>query len=84
MSGPCSMCQHFSMPASLNAKLRAGGWGVCDQGSDIAGHYQSQAAACQFTPTRFLGQPVVEGDGRAPARADQPVPCDLPEEIDFG
>ena len=85
MSGPCSMCVHFSMPYSENpkldadlAKLRAGGWGVCDQGSDLAGFYMSQAAACQFEPTRFLAQPVVEGDGRAAPAAE------LSEEIDFG
>lgn len=79
MSGPCSMCRHFSMPAGLDPKLRAGGWGLCAMGSDIAGLYQSQAAACQFDPPRFLAQPAVEGDGRI-----QPSPCDLPEEIDFG
>jgi len=89
MSGPCSMCQHFSLLESKNErdgldKLRAGGWGVCAQGLDLAGFYMSQAAACQFNPSRFLGQPLVEGDGRAPARAEQPTPCDLPEEIDFG
>ena len=78
MSGPCSMCQHFEMPDALDAKLRAGGWGVCDQGSDLAGFYMSQAAACQFNPTRFLAQPLVEGDGRAAPAAE------LPEEIDFG
>ena len=76
--GPCSMCVHFSMPESLDAKLRAGGWGVCAHGSDIAGHFMSQAAACQFEPSRFKGQPLVEGDGRAAAVDD------LPEEIDFG
>lgn len=72
------MCAHFSME-DIAPKLRAGGWGVCALGSDIAGHYQSQAAACQFEPSKFRGQPVVEGDGRS-----QPSPCDLPEEIDFG
>ena len=78
MSGPCSMCQHFSMPDGLDAKLRAAGWGVCALGSDIAGLYQSQAAACQFDPPQFKPQPVVEGDERT-APADE-----LPEEIDFG
>ena len=78
MSGPCSMCQHFSMDG-VDPKLKSGGWGVCALGSDLAGHYMSQAAACQFNPSRFKGQPIVEGDGR-----QQPAPCDLPEEIDFG
>ena len=78
MSGPCSMCVHFSMEG-IAPKLRAGGWGICTLGSGIAGHYQSQAAACQFELSRFKAQPVVEGDGR-----NQPAPCDLPEEIDLG
>ena len=72
------MCVHFLMPEALDAKLRAGGWGVCALGSDLAGFYMSQSAACQFNPSRFLGQPLVEGDGRA-----APV-ADLPEDIDFG
>lgn len=79
MSGPCSMCTHFSMPEKLDPKLRAGGWGICALGSDLAGFYQSQAAACQFEPSKFKGRALVEGDGRSP-----PAPCDLPEEIDFG
>ena len=83
MSGPCSMCQHFSMPASLDAKLRAGGWGVCGQGSAIAGYYQSQAEACQLEPTRFMAQEVPR-ETKPAAREAQPPPCDLPEELDFG
>ncbi len=92
MSGPCSMCQHFSMPDTLDPKLRAGGWGICALGSDIAGHYQSQAAACQFSPSRFLAHDAPEGADaplshhEAP-RADGDLTLDdldLPEEIDFG
>ena len=56
-------------------KLAAGGWGVCAEESTIAGHYTSQAAACQFEPSRFEAQEIVR---------EQPAPCDLPEEIDFG
>ena len=83
MSGPCSMCVHFGMPGSMDARLRAGGWGVCALGSDIVGHYMSQAAACQFSPPRFEAREVpVEVE--APMRPEQPAPCDLPEEIDFG
>ena len=83
MSGPCSMCRHFSMPESLDPKLRAGGWGVCEFGSDIVGLYQSQAASCQFKPSRFVLQEIPPGV-ESPMRAEQPAPCDLPEEIDFG
>ena len=102
MSGPCSMCQHFSMPERMDAKLRGQGWGICALGPDIAGHYMSQAAACQFKPSRYLEQPKVDeatderagiiaegngvdqSEGLRRARAGQPAPCDLPEEIDFG
>lgn len=83
MTGPCSMCVHFSMPETVDAKLRAGGWGVCALGSDLAGHYQSQAAACQFVPARFALREIPPG-AESPMRAEQPAPCDLPEEIDFG
>ena len=102
MSGPCSMCQHFLMPEAMDARLRATGWGVCALGPDIAGHYMSQAAACQFNPSRWKAQPKVDeateeraaiiaegcvvdqSEGLRRARADQPAPCDLPEELNFG
>lgn len=77
MSGPCSMCVHFAMDG-VDAKLKAGGWGTCALGSDIAGFYQSQAASCQFEPSRFEAWPRVDA-------REFPAPCDdLPEEIDFG
>lgn len=79
MSGPCSMCVHFSMDG-VDPRLHAAGWGLCALGSDIAGHYMSQAAACQFEPSQFKAQPWREGDNRLQdAQWD-----DLPEEIDFG
>ena len=75
------MCLHFSMHG-VDDKLRAGGWGTCALGSDIAGTYQSQAAACQFKPSRFAAREVPRETPTA--REDQPAPCDLPEELDFG
>ena len=70
------MCEHFSM-YGVPQNLRAGGWGTCALGSDIAGYYQSQAAACQFEPSRFAGREVPGGE------RVQPAPCDLPEELSF-
>ena len=78
------MCLHFSMGSGVDEKLRAAGWGTCALGSDIAGTYQSQAAACQFEPSRFKAQGVEVPRETPAAREDQPAPCDLPEELDFG
>ena len=59
MSGPCSMCQHFSTEG-VAANMRSAGWGACrEMRLRVGGFYMSQAAACGFSPTRFLAQPKV-------------------------
>jgi len=65
------MCVKFSMDG-VPRKLAAGGWGVCSEMPSA--HYQSQAAACQFEPSRFAAQEMP---------VDKSV-NNLPEEIDFG
>jgi hypothetical protein len=56
-------------------KLRAAGFGNCSERP--AWGYMSQAAACAFEPSRFEAQAI-------PLKREQPAPCDLPEEINFG
>lgn len=99
-SGPCSMCEHFSME-KMPKKLRKAGFGNCSERP--AWGYMSQAAACAFDPSRFEersaqaipvpGSTADDSISYSPHRIEttapietrvQPAPCDLPEEIDFG
>ena len=85
MSGPCSMCQHFSMD-NVEAAMAAGGWGRClERGAGVT-VYQSQAAACDFSPVRFLAHELPEDDDQVPPplEAMSIDDLDLPEEISFG
>ena len=81
MSGPCSMCEHFTME-DMPEKLSRAGFGRCLQMRSGRWQYQSQGAACAFEPPRFVAR-VMPEEGQA-IPADPPAPADdLPEELTF-
>ena len=64
----------------VEEKLRAGGWGRClEMTADAVGRATavSQAAACHWSPSRFVAQEVVD-------EREAQAPADLPDEINFG